>query len=208
MPAGTGRIAVPLAKSGVKVWCVEPSPAMRREFEKKLGVYSDIAGRIRLLAGDSASFEVGRGFPMAFLSGCFDQFLDEAERTESLMNIRRHLAPGGILLFDVFLGWIGNRPLSPAGEVEVDGQVMRRYVGSEILSIDRQRVNLIYEVFEGEEMVDRIEENGLVGIIDRQEVHRIVHSCGFWVVREWGGYDFSPYEEGDPLLVVEAVWEA
>jgi SAM-dependent methyltransferase len=144
---------------------------------------------------------------MAFLSGCFDHFLDDGERTASLVNIRRHLAPGGILLFDVFLGWIGYRPLSPAGEVEVDGQVMRRYVGSEMLSPERQRVNLIYEVFEGEEIVDRIEEHGLVGIIERQAVHRILRSCGFRVVREWSEYDFSPYEEGDPLLVVEAIRE-
>ena len=39
--AGTGRIAIPLAEKGIKVFCIEPSPAMRREFLKKLSQRSD-----------------------------------------------------------------------------------------------------------------------------------------------------------------------
>jgi len=34
--AGTGRIAIPMAERGTRVYCVEPSPAMRKEFERKL----------------------------------------------------------------------------------------------------------------------------------------------------------------------------
>jgi SAM-dependent methyltransferase len=34
--AGTGRIAIPLAGQGIRVYSVEPSPAMRGVFENKL----------------------------------------------------------------------------------------------------------------------------------------------------------------------------
>ncbi|MGD8753448.1 MAG: hypothetical protein PVG14_18620, partial [Anaerolineales bacterium] len=48
-------------------------------------------------------------------------------------------------------------------------------------------------------------EYGLVGITDRQSVHQILKATGFEIRREWGGYDFKAYREGDPLLIVEAV---
>ena len=65
--AGTGRIAIPLAERGARVWCVEPSRAMRREFEGKLALRPDLAGRIKLYAGDARSFKLGRTFPAAML---------------------------------------------------------------------------------------------------------------------------------------------
>jgi len=45
--AGTGRIAIPLAERGVKLCCVEPSPAMRREFAKKLAWRPELRDAIR-----------------------------------------------------------------------------------------------------------------------------------------------------------------
>ena len=54
--AGTGRIAIPLAERGVNMFCVEPSPAMRREFIKKITQQPAIKPRIDLQAGDAISF--------------------------------------------------------------------------------------------------------------------------------------------------------
>lgn len=65
--AGTGRIAIPLAEQGVRVFCIEPSPAMRREFERKLTGRPDLSGNIHLAAGDAGTFDLGRTFPAAFL---------------------------------------------------------------------------------------------------------------------------------------------
>ncbi|UCE12404.1 MAG: class I SAM-dependent methyltransferase, partial [Candidatus Heimdallarchaeota archaeon] len=48
--AGTGRIAIPLANRGVKVVCIEPSPAMRNEFLKKLENQSHLSDLITFIA--------------------------------------------------------------------------------------------------------------------------------------------------------------
>ena len=74
--AGTGRVAIPLAERGVNVFCVEPSPAMRHEFKKKLALRPELKKRITLVAADASSFRFERKFPAAFLSGCFDHFLE------------------------------------------------------------------------------------------------------------------------------------
>ena len=203
--AGSGRIALPLARRGVKVVCVEPSPAMRREFEAKLAREPYLSTRIHLVAGKADSFTLGRTFRAAFLSGCFDHFLDDKERISSLVNIARHLDAKGMLVFDVFLGLMGDSPLSPAGRVKVGTREYRRLVGGAVLPGQRKETRLIFEIYENGILIDKIEERSLVGITNRQRIHQLLAEAGFAVKREWSGYDFIPYLEGDSLLIGEAV---
>lgn len=205
--AGTGRIALPLARRGVHVVCVEPSPAMRRVFREKLDREPEMAARIELLAGEASTFDVGRTFPVAFLSGVFDHLLDDGERIAALANVGRHLEPRGRLVFDVFLGLMKDSPLSPAGRVAMGDQEVRRLVGGRLLPGDKKETTLVFEVYERGELVDRIEERSLVGLTDRPGVHRVLAEAGFAVAAEWGGYDLTPYQAGDALLIVEAVRE-
>jgi SAM-dependent methyltransferase len=203
--AGTGRIALPLAERGVRVTCIEPSPAMRREFDRKLAQRLDLADRIRLIAADARSFGAGQTFPAAFLSGVFDHFLDEEERRSSLVNIARHLVPSGLLVFDVFLGLMKDSPLAPAGRVTMGDTEVHRLVGGRVLPDGIMETHLIFEFYRGDALLERIEERSLVGITTRDGVHRILAETGFTVQHEWSSYGFAPYKPGDPLLIVEAV---
>ena len=202
--AGTGRIAIPLAERGVRVVCVEPSPAMRLEFEKKLTRRPDLASKLEIIAGDARSFDVDRTFRAAFLSGTFDHLLNDEERVASLENIGRHLAPGGILVFDVFLGLMKDSALSPAGVVSVGDREFRRFVGGRVRPDRTKETILVFEEHQDGRLIERIEERSLVGIVDRGAVLRLLRTTGFEVRREWGDYDFAEYQEGDPLLVVQA----
>jgi SAM-dependent methyltransferase len=184
---------------------VEPSPAMRGEFRKKLSQRPDLTDRITLISADARTFIIDHMFTAAFLSGCFDHFLDDDERVESLKNIGRHLLPNGILVFDVFLGLIEDQPLKPAGVASLHDQEVRRYVGGHVLPDNKKRVELVFEVYHGGKLIERIEEEGLVGITSREGIHRVLHAAGFEIKKEWGSYDFTSYQNGDSLLLVEAV---
>jgi SAM-dependent methyltransferase len=202
--AGTGRIAIPLAERGIQVCCVEPSPAMRREFLKKLKDRSDLTERIRLIEGDAAGFDFGRTFQAAFLSGSFDHLLDDGARRMSLGNLSRHLIPGGTLVFDVFLGLMGDSELRPAGSV-VQGDVEhRRFVGGKTQPDGTKETILVFETYRKDEIVNRIEERSLVGIVDRPKVHLLLRESGFEIRREFRDYQSRPYRDGDELLLVEA----
>jgi SAM-dependent methyltransferase len=203
--AGTGRIAIPLARHGVTVWCVEPSPAMRREFERKLDAEPELRSRITLAAGTAASFTYPQTFPAALMSGSFDHLLDAEERLAALRNISRHLEMGGTLVFDVFLVLMRDAALHPADSVEVGGQTINRLIASRLLPSGRQETTLVFEVHEGERLIERIEETSLVGITHRAKLHQHLEAAGFEVTAEWGGYDFTPYSEGDALLILAAV---
>jgi SAM-dependent methyltransferase len=203
--AGTGRIAIPLAKRGIQVTCVEPSPAMRRELRKKLQEEADLRKQIVLVDGDASSFNLGRTFPAAFLSGSFDHLLDDAERLSALRNIGIHLDTDGVLIFDVFLGLMQDTPLSPAGTVRVGDREIRRFVGGQMLPNQRKETLLVFEIAEQGRLVERIEERSLVGIASREQIHQLLELTGFELQKEWAGYGFEPFQEGDPLLLVEAV---
>ncbi len=203
--AGTGRIAIPLAQEGVKVFCIEPSPAMRAVFEEKLSRMDDLKKNIILLEGDAKGFDFGRTFPAAYLSGTFDHFLDHDERIASLMNIGRHLHLGGTLIFDAFIGLMEERPLSPAGEVIKDHRKYKRFVGARILPGMIMEVKLVYEVFEHEALIERYEEISHVGMVDRAGIHVLLEESGFEVVGEFSNYQWDPYQSKDRLLIVETV---
>lgn len=205
--AGTGRIAIPLAERGIYLVCVEPSPAMRDQFRKKVDRRPDLRDRITLVPGDAASFSLERTFTAAFLSGTFDHFLDRAERLASLQNIARHLEPGGTLVFDVFLGLMDDSPLTPAGRVQRADREYRRLVGRRTLPGRQVQVKLIFEVYQNDELVEQIEEHSVAGIVDRGQVYDLLSQAGFLVRREFSCYDFTPYRVGDDLLIVDAVYQ-
>ena len=203
--AGTGRIAAPLAESGVKIFCVEPSPAMRREFRKKLAHRPELVSNVHIIPKDAKSFHLDRTFSAAFLSGSFDHFLNDDDRTASLTNIGHHLMPDGILVFDVFLGLMKDSPLSPAGIVKVGDREYHRFVSCKLLPENKMETILIFEEYQNDNLVKRIEERSHVGITNRESVHRILASTGFTIQREWSDYDYTPFREGDTLLIIEAI---
>jgi len=203
--AGTGRIAIPIAERGVQVVCVEPSPAMRRAFDRKLARQPHLRDRIELVPADAVTFDLVRTFPVAYMSGVFDHFLDCQQRLAALRNTVRHLDPGGLLIFDVFPGMMGSAPLSPAGCVRDAGREHRRFVGREVLPGDCVKVHLVYETWQDGELVERFEEVSLVGITSRGEIHVLLETVGLVAEAEYSDYQGTPYCEGDDLLIVLAV---
>lgn len=205
--AGTGRIAIPIAEAGRQVFGVEPSPPMRREFLKKIEERSDLKDKITIVAADAVSFDLSRTFALAFMSGTFDHLLDYGERLRAMRNIGQHLKAGGRLVFDVFLGQMGDSPLEPAGEARTGQKICRRLISRRTLPGSITELTLVFETYAGATMIERIEQISFAGIIDRRTVHRLLSEAGFKVREEFSAYDRSRFRDGDDLLIVEAAKE-
>jgi hypothetical protein len=67
-----------------------------------------------------------------------------------------------------------------------------------------QETHLIFETYQDDKLLERLEESGTVGITSREELHGLLIEAGFEVRREFGNYDFSQFQEEGPLLIVEA----
>lgn len=202
--SGTGRIAVPIADTGVTVYCIEPSPAMRREFTRRLSGQKELANRIMLIGGEASSFAFKRTFPFAFMSGVFDHFVDDQSRLQALMNIKDHLEDRGTFVFDVSVKKPGDSPLKAAGNHVIGKIEYARFVSSRMVTPDVREVRIVFEVREDGHCVARIEEKGLVGVMSRSKVMDLLATAGFIVNNEYGRFDFTPYHEEDELLMIEA----
>jgi SAM-dependent methyltransferase len=100
LACGTGRVTIPLALDGHSLTGLDLSAGMLEQARRKAGA----AGvEITWARGDCRDFDLGEKFAMIFLpfnSVAHLHTLEDIERC--LACIRRHLAPGGRFIFDIF----------------------------------------------------------------------------------------------------------
>jgi SAM-dependent methyltransferase len=99
LACGTGRLTLPIARDGHEVVGLDASPAMLAAASRKA---ADRGVAARFVLGDIRDFELRQRFRLVIVS-C--NSLGHLTRTEDLRRclaaVRRHLAPGGVLAFDV-----------------------------------------------------------------------------------------------------------
>lgn len=94
---GTGRIALPLSRRGVRVHGIDLSAAMVARLAAKPG-----AERIGVTIGDFATTRVDARFRLAYL--VFNTIMNlttQDEQVRCFRNVAAHLEPGGLFLIEV-----------------------------------------------------------------------------------------------------------
>jgi SAM-dependent methyltransferase len=93
---GTGRIALPLAASGVHVKGIELSAAMVAELRKKPG-----SDTIDVAIGDMTTARIDGAFTLVFLVfNTIDNLTTQSAQIACFQNAAAHLAPGGRFLIE------------------------------------------------------------------------------------------------------------
>jgi SAM-dependent methyltransferase len=99
---GTGRIAVPVASTGVPVLGVDTSAGML-EVARERAQLAGVTGLVELRQGDMRDPPVDGEFPLVTIP--FRSLLHmetDADRRAVFQAVRKHLAPDGHFVFDVF----------------------------------------------------------------------------------------------------------
>ncbi len=103
--AAAGRVAVPLARAGSEVWALDASADMVDAIAVHAAAHGpEVAARVHPVRGDMRTFDLGRHFGLVVIAMNTLQALTEPDdQLACLASVRRHLAPGGELIFDVAL---------------------------------------------------------------------------------------------------------
>lgn len=97
---GTGRKLIPIASDGHSCQGLELSSNMLAEARRKAGVRGV---EVEWVQGDMRDFDLGRTFDLVFIAANSLLHLHQADAlVDCFRSVRRHLAPGGRLVFDVF----------------------------------------------------------------------------------------------------------
>jgi SAM-dependent methyltransferase len=212
--AGTGRVTLALAATGLTVIGLDLSAAMLAiAADKRAALAPDAAARVRFVAGDMRCFDLGARFAVALAPfRAFQCLLTPDDQMQALAAIRNHLAPGGTLvlqLFDPRLDLI--QPGAPPPQ-EVQVGVHRR-TGRRVdaVALDTaldplaqvRRDTWRYREYDAGGAVVR--EESLVLTLRwtyRWELHHLLARCGFRVEAEFGDFSRAPPAYAKEMIVV------
>lgn len=104
LACGTGRLTFPMAQAGARVVGVDLEPAMLERAERKRAILAEpIRSRVRFVLGDMRSLELDARFERVVVGlNALMHMLTDADLAQALTTVRRHLAPDGRALLDVF----------------------------------------------------------------------------------------------------------
>lgn len=206
---GTGRLAIPIAQSGVEIVGLDLSASMlahARTKAKAAGV------EIEFVEGDCRSFDLGRKFTLIFIAFNSMQHLhDHASLAALFASVRKHLAEGGRFIFDAF-----NPKLEILARNPDDRRVEREYqdpdgrgtiVFEHTMNYDdASQVNRIKCYFSrrgpnGDERDFRVEDLHMRCFFP-QELDLLVCSQGFEIEAKFGNFERKSFASGDQKQVV------
>jgi SAM-dependent methyltransferase len=207
---GTGRVLIPTARAGIEIVGLDLSRHMLEVCRARLAAEPEpVRSRVTLVEADMRGFGLGREFTLATLPfRPFQHLLTVEDQLACLGAIRRHLAPGGRLILDLFnpsLDYLANARL---GEEHGDEPEFRTPDGRRVYrrmrttGCDRaSQVNqheLIYYVTHADGSQERFVHAFPLRYLFRFEAEHLLARAGFDVEHVYGGYDKSPFGASYP----------
>lgn len=213
---GTGRVLIPSARAGVEMVGLDLSHGMLSVCRERVAREEPaVRSRIQLVEADMRDFNLARTFPLVTIPfRPFQHLLSVQDQLACLASVRRHLADGGRLVFDLFnpsldmlVSFAGGEEFGEEPEFAMpDGRrVVRR---SRIASQDRfnqvNQVELIHDVTHADGRTERLVEAFAMRYLFRFEAEHLLVRAGFEVDELFGDYDKRPYGStypGDLIFV-------
>ena len=211
---GTGRILLPIARSGVIITGLDSSSSMLKRCRDRVEAEpADVRQRVSLKEGDVRDFALPDAFSAVLAPfRIMQHLLTPADQLQCLATVRRHLQPGGRFILDVF------NPLFPllvqdrsveteeTPEIQLeDGRFMRRTCRiMNVHFVDQlSDVELIYYV-RSSTRTERIVHAFKMRWYGRAELEHLLARSNFAVEAIYGGFDRRPLAEGAPDIIVVA----
>jgi SAM-dependent methyltransferase len=212
---GTGRVTMALAQAGKRVTGLDLSERMlERAVKKRAALFTEERERVHLVQGDMAQFDLGEKFRLIIIPfRPLQHLLEVKQQMDCLECVRKHLAPGGRLVLDVF---------QTDAERMHDPVHMREMLVTEYNTADGRRVKITERVagFHRAEQINDVEM--IFSVVHpggrqermvfawplryffRYEVEHLLARCGFRVAAEYGDFDRTPIQNDSPEMIFVA----
>ena len=203
---GTARLAIQLARAGVETWGIDTSQHMLNAAEKNIAEEDpETQARLHMALGNAVDFRLPQKFGMICFPSCsFDHILDSEDQRAALLNIKKHLAPGGHYVFDLYLvkelkadrGWFVQRKTLQDGAKVIRSGYHVTKPEKRLMSLD-----MWYDHVVDGRVAERFYEGSDVYVHDVEGVRALLDETGYMIVEMYGDHHGKPYKEGDGLIV-------
>jgi SAM-dependent methyltransferase len=192
---GTGRIALPLSKRGVRVHGIELSPAMAAQLRSKPSSAS-----IGVTIGDFAATRVAGTFRLVYLlRNTITNLTTQDAQVDCFRNAAAHLEPGGCFVIEVYIPELQRLP---PGETVHPFTVTPAHLGFEEYDIAAQiAVSHHYWVVDGQ-----LETfSAPFRYVWPSELDLMARLAGMTLRERWAGWHREPFTSTSRSHV--SVWE-
>lgn len=202
---GTGRVLIPTARAGIDIAGVDLSPHMLAVCRERLREEpAEVQARVELFQGDMRTFDLDRTFSLVTTPfRPFQHLVTVEDQMACLERVRRHLAPGGHLILDIFNPSLEALTRDNLGQefaeepqfVMPDGRrVLRKHkVTARDLLHQVIQAELIYDVTHLDGRQERLVHAFPMRYLFRYEAEHLLVRCGFEVEAVFADYQRSPY---------------
>lgn len=217
LACGTGRVLIPLAKSGHHVVGIDQSEKMIEQLKRKALNLDDLTkARLRVLCRDMVSFDLTDRFDAALIPfRSFEHLVDVADQVKCLSTINKHMVRGGVLALDVYnpdiskLGkpYIKKRMEDIPLEAIGDGRYIRRRTAITKCNIIEQYedIELTIEVHDRTGGIRTIVDEFRLRHFFRFELEHLLTRCGFEVTKVTGGFHDECLHEESSIMVFTSI---
>ena len=193
---GTGRIALPLARRGIRVHGIELSEAMVGQLHAKPG-----GDEIDVTIGDFATATVGERFPVAYLVfNTINNLTTQDAQVACFQNVAGHLEPGGCFVVEVRVPSLRRLPY---GETFNAFALSETYVG--INEYDVANQGLVSHQLHGGQWRDIREALDSRRYVWPSELDLMARLAGMTLRERWSGWQREPFTSESTRHV--SVWE-
>jgi SAM-dependent methyltransferase len=192
---GTGRIALPLSRQGIRVHGIEISPDMVKQLRAKPG-----SDAVEVTIGDFADTTVDESFALAYLVfNTITNLTTQDEQVDCFRNVARHLEPGGCFVIEVAVPELQRLP---PGETFLAFTVTPTHLGFDEYDVASQiSYSHHYYVVDG-----RLEIfSAPYRYVWPSELDLMARLAGLTLRERWGHWDRQPFTSESRKHI--SVWE-
>jgi len=206
---GTARLALELARCGVKVVGIDNSPDMLRVARRKLTKEpTDVRRRLTLKRSDIRDPRLTEKFSMIYVpASTFGHLTNVEDQTKVLRCVYNSLEDGGRFVFDVeqfspdkppSSWWVERKELGKGSVVVRSG-----FVRSDLRE-KKSTLHLFFDLYRNGKLIERYYEYGVVAMFTKRELVKLLRETGFKMVSVYGNFDKSRYRRSSPRMVFVA----
>jgi len=212
---GTGRIMMALADAGKRITGLDLSERMlERAVKKRAALNKEARERVHLVQGDMTQFDLGETFRLVIIPfRPFQHLLEVRQQVDCLDCARKHLAPGGRLILDVFQtdaermhDPVHMREMLVSEYKTADGRQVRicERVAAFHRAEQRNDVEMIFSIRHRDGRQERLVFAWPLRYFFRYEVEHLLARCGFRVTALYGSFDRTPIRDDSPEMIFVA----
>ena len=213
---GTGRVMIPVARAGIKVFGIDISGKMLEVCRKKIATEPrEVRDRTILIREDMRSFDLSERFGLIYLPlRTFLQMHTVEDQVAALRNFHQHLLDGGILALNFFNANVVSigmglrdfygvpRKMGEYDSAENGKRIILWYVSSynQVMQIANHHV-IFEEISKDGETIGRKHFDLKVRWTYRYEFEHLLNRCGFLLEKLYGTFDRQLYSNPKQELI-------